>query len=125
MEKRDKNRTKNFVIKTPFIVLVISVLAILAFLFIIKATASESGANVKKEGEVDCKCAGDTINFVKQKIEKLLSESHQIAINTRKKEVQCVNGLLKNAEFLIIETTEAGDNYHKLDQYIEKENNRI
>jgi hypothetical protein len=125
MEKRDKNRTKNFVIKTPFIVLVISVLAILAFLFIIKATASESGANVKKEGEVDCKCAGDTINFVKQKIEKLLSESHQIAINTRKKEVQCINGLLKNAEFLIIETTEAGDNYHQLDQYIEKENNRI
>jgi hypothetical protein len=113
------------IFRGPFLVLLISILVILSVLFLINFSDKNTTDIQNLNNEVNCKCSADTLNFVKQKLKKLLSDAHQTKRSTREKEVLCINNLIKNSEFLIMESTEAGDNYHKLDQYNSKEISRI
>jgi hypothetical protein len=73
------------------------------------------------ETNLSCNPTSDTLNYVKEKIKKLLTEAHQITLSSREQELECVKILMPGADFLIIESTENGENYHTIEQYLSRE----
>ena len=113
--KKQKNRT--------YIVILVIVVVLLSFVLIEYFRTSNKKVIVK-EIEITCSPASDTLAYVKEKVKKLLTEAHQITLNSREQELKCVKSLMPNADFLIIESSENGENYHKIEQYIAKETDR-
>jgi hypothetical protein len=104
--------------------IVLCVVIVFGCILLIETCRHKSKAIKQIDTNVSCKPTSDTLNYVKEKVKKLLTEAHQLTLKSREEELKCMKSLLPDADFMIIESSDEGENYHKIEQYIATETNR-
>jgi hypothetical protein len=106
------------------VIIVLCVVIVFGCIFLVETCRHKSKTIKQIDTTLSCNPTSDTLNYVKEKVKKLLIETHQITLNSREEELKCVKSLLSDADFMIIESSEDGENYHKIEQFIAKETDR-